>query len=104
MNLFEKNAPAQWPWIEAGVCLLMLSGCVTEPTSAETQLGSAVRNAQITQTLHPDAEDRKALSPYSDGGIAKSAMDRYQSSYEVPPLPVNVMNIGLGGSSGVTGR
>ena len=32
----------------------------------------------------------------SEGVIGKSAIDRYHRSYELPPPPTNVYNIGVG--------
>lgn len=85
----------RWTLVTAMVCLL--TACASEPSSIEPLFGSAVRNAIVSQTMAPDAGRPTAVHPSADGVMAKAAMDRYRASFEVPPPPVNVMNIGLGG-------
>jgi hypothetical protein len=81
-----------------------LSGCASNPYGVQPVLGKSVRDAMAQQTLNPEAARQRATPSGTDGMILKSAIDRYQTSYEVPPPPVNVMNIGLGSSSGTSGR
>ena len=81
-----------------------LSGCATDPYVVEPALGKTIRDAMAQQTLNPEAVRQSAVQTGTDGVIWKSAIDRYQKSFEVPPPPVNVMNIGLGNSSGTSGR
>lgn len=80
--------------------LCSLAACSTQsPTEIDRNFGQAVRNARAAQTLDPSAAGR-AHQPTTSGAIAKASMDRYQKSYETPPPPVNVLNIGVGTSSG----
>jgi hypothetical protein len=84
--------------------ILCFSGCATDPYGVQPALGKSVRDAMAQQTLNPDSARQRYDPSGTDGVILKSAIDRYQTSYEVPPPPVNVMNIGLGSSSGTSGR
>jgi hypothetical protein len=83
---------------------LCLSGCASDPYRLEPALGKTVRDAMAQQTLNPEAARQRGMQSGADGVILKSAIDRYQTSYEVPPPPVNVMNIGLGNSTSTSGR
>lgn len=88
-------------------CLLVVlsaSGCANMPYADAPQWGQSVRQAFAAQTLNPDAAQKNRPSPASDGVVMKSAMDRYHSSFDKPPAPVNVMNIGLGGAAGSASR
>jgi hypothetical protein len=83
---------------------LSATGCANTPYADSPQWGLSVRQAIAAQTLNPNAGQTKTAPPDADGAVMKSAVDRYQSSFDKPPAPVNVMNIGLGGSSGTSGR
>lgn len=88
-------------------CLLLVlsaTGCANTPYSDAPQWGQSVRQAIAAQTLNPDARPQKWTTPDTDAVAMKSAVDRYQSSFDKPLAPVNVMNIGLGGSVGTAGR
>lgn len=80
--------------------LCSLAACSTPaPTELDRHFGQAVRNARAAQTLYPSAGGQ-AHQPTFSGAIAKASMDRYQKSFETPPPPVNVLNIGVGTSNG----
>lgn len=83
---------------------LSATGCANTPYADAPQWGQSVRQAIAAQTLNPDAGQKKTTPPDTDGAVMKSAVDRYQSSFDKPLAPVNVMNIGLGGSVGTAGR
>lgn len=88
-------------------CLLVsltAAGCANTPYADAPQAGQSVRQAWAAQTLNADAGQKKWPLADSDGVAMKSAVDRYQGSFEKPPVPVNVMNIGIGGSTGTAGR
>jgi hypothetical protein len=82
---------------------LMLGACASSLWTPDATFGEAVRNAQQTQVLDPSAPASAPLALGTDGVIAKSAVDRYQKSFEVLPLPVNVLNIGVGTGVGNMG-
>ena len=77
---------------------LLLGGCASYTPTAEERFGEAVRQARAAQIARP-AASTAAAAPL-DGQAAKAAVDNYQRSFEAPPKPVNVFNIGLGGNSG----
>jgi hypothetical protein len=66
----------------------------------DASFGEAVAMARAQQTLNPDAPSNTDPVAGMDGVAAKGVMDRYNSSYKQPPAPVNVFNIGIGGSAG----
>lgn len=85
--------------------VVLLSGCATPPSRIDQQFGSAVRNSMTQQTLNPAASSETRPLAVTDGQVAKAAIDRYQKSFQAPPAPTNVLNIGLGGASNnSTGR
>lgn len=61
--------------------------------------GETVRKVWAAQATHPQAPRQSRPPPLSSGMIAKASMDRLQKSFESPPAPVNVLNIGVGTSS-----
>lgn len=83
---------------------LAATGCANTPYADAPQAGQSVRQAWAAQTLNSEAGQKKWPLADSDGVAMKSAVDRYQSSFDKPPAPVNVMNIGIGGSAGTAGR
>lgn len=83
-----------------GVASALLAGCAAPPTAVDAQFGRALTGARAAQVIDPDAPVRARAAPRSDGQAAKSAIDRYQKSFDSPPPPVNVLNIGVGSGSG----
>jgi hypothetical protein len=103
-----------------GLLCLALSACEMAPTQVDQQFGMAVRQAQTQQTLNPTLmncmqTERGAACPMhaqhhqpggmherhqagssTDGVAAQSAIERYQESFQTPPAPTPVFNIGLG--------
>ena len=55
-------------------------------------MGAGHRSAQM-------AHDRLSTNPDSDGPSALAAVARYQQSFQTPPAPAPVFNIGLGAVS-----
>jgi len=84
--------------------VLVLNACSNYPSTIDENFGTAVRHMVSMQTVNPDAPViTNTLSP-SDGQSAKSAIDRYQKSFDVLPPPTNVFNIGVGSGTGGTAR
>lgn len=80
---------------------VLLAACTTpHPSNVDENFGEANLRARAAQVVDPDAPMRKRAPIVTDGQAAKSAIDRYQKSFENPPPPVNVLNIGVG--SGTT--
>lgn len=78
---------------------LAIAACATYPSGVEERFGASVKSATVLQTARP-AATRPAGPPLAlDGEAAKFAMDGYYRSFERPPVPTNVLNIGVGTSS-----
>ena len=77
----------------------VLSACSNFPSAIDDNFGASVRQMVQTQTANPSAPLRTQSAAPTDGQAAKAAVDRYQKSFEVPPLPTNVFNIGVGGGA-----
>jgi starvation-inducible outer membrane lipoprotein len=80
---------------------LVLSACSNYPSPIDDNFGASVRQMVQSQTVYPDAPTTNSAPATTDGQATKAAVDRYQKSFEIPPLPTNVFNIGVG--SGVGG-
>jgi hypothetical protein len=65
----------------------------------EQHFGMAVQRAQAQQSQHSPAPQRTVSVPDTDGASALSAMTRYQQSFQTPPAPATIFNIGLGAVS-----
>lgn len=75
--------------------LALLAGCANSPTPRyDAKFGHAVRAARQAMTLNPNAASAAAPAPGMDGKAAAEAMGRYHESFQAPPPPVNVINIG----------
>ena len=81
--------------LAAAAVTVLISGCATEPAPyVESQLGDAVRTARMQQTI--DLDGSKNTNPVAgmDGVSAKTAVGRYQKSFEAPPPTFTVINVG----------
>ncbi|WP_048440731.1 hypothetical protein [Caenimonas sp. SL110] len=88
-------------FILLGAASVLAAGCAVPTTAVDANFGQALIGARAAQVVDPDAPSRARPALRSDGQAAKSAIDRYQKSFDVPPPPVNVLNIGIGsGGSG----
>lgn len=102
MSIMNTSKVSHWAtWL---LVTLSATGCANNPYADAPQSGQSVRQAFKAQTLNPDAGQKNQPQPTTDGVAMKSAVDLYQNSFAKPPVPVNVLSIGLGGSSGSTGR
>lgn len=82
---------------------LLLAGCIARTPVLDQHFGEAVNAAKAQQTLNPDASRDRDPVAGLDGQAAKSTIGQYRKSYESPPQPVNIFNIGVGGGSGSSG-
>jgi starvation-inducible outer membrane lipoprotein len=87
------------PFFSVSVALA-LSACSNFPSAVDDNFGASVRQMVQSQTVHPDAPYPNSTPATTDGQATKAAVDRYQKSFEVPPLPTNVFNIGVGSGMG----
>ncbi len=79
---------------------LALSACSHYPSAIDQHFGASVRDVVQIQTANPQQPTPTQITATSDGQSAKSAIDRYQKSFDVIPPPPNVFNIGVGSGSG----
>jgi hypothetical protein len=85
--------------ISLTLCLflcLKLVGCASDPSQTDRQFGLASRDIFNRQQSIADTASLAPSVRTSDGGAMKSAIDRYQKSFETLPVPVNIFNIGVG--------
>jgi hypothetical protein len=73
-----------------------MMGCAEQPTAVDRDFGKSVQRTQEAQSLHPHNVPPAYPPLVSDAVSGKAAIDRYYKSYETPPPPVNVLNIGVG--------
>ncbi len=78
---------------------IVLSGCANKPTLNDQLFGTAYRAALMEQEAVNEDFNNSLISRTTDGNAMKSAVDRYQKSFETIPLPINIFNIGVGTSS-----
>ena len=78
---------------------LALAACDTSPTVVDQHFGMAVQRAQAQQTHVIAARQSHAPVSDTDGAAALSAVTRYQQSFQTPPAPTPIFNIGLGATS-----
>lgn len=78
----------------------LAAGCAMQPTATDARFGQALTGARAAQVIDLDAPSRNRPVTGADGQAAKSSIDRYQRSFDAPPAPVNVFNIGIGSSAG----
>lgn len=75
-----------------------LTGCATPETdSVGVQMGQAVRQTRLLQTIDVSAAERAPAERGTDAGIAVSAWQRYQDSFRAPPQSFEIF--GIGGAS-----
>lgn len=90
-------------WITAALAGgFLVAGCASRTPVLDQHFGEAVNTAKAQQTINPDASRDRDPVAGLDGKAADAAVDRYHKSYETPPLPVNVFNIGIGGGASGT--
>jgi len=78
----------------------VLSGCAVDPAPVVSEeMGQAVRAAQATQTLNPEASKNSDPVSGIDGVAAKNAVSTYQKSFQAPPPTFTVINVGGGAST-----
>lgn len=83
--------------ISLALALVALSGCAERAPYFESKFGEAARMTRAQQIINPDASLNRDPVKGMDGKAADSTIDRYRKSFEVPPAPVNVFTIGVGG-------
>lgn len=80
----------------ATLAALAAAGCSTAPTTVEWNFGKAVNAAKAAQVIDPDAPSRARAPATTDGQAARFSVERYEKTFQTPPPPVTVLNIGTG--------
>ena len=76
---------------------LALAGCSMFYTADPgPDFGVAVKGSAAAQVVNPGPAQRTASPLALDGESAAMLMDNYYASFQKPPAPVNVFNIGVG--------
>ena len=83
--------------------LAMVAGCANTTPELDSRFGYAVNAAKAQQTLNPEASQNSDPVVGMNGKAADAAIDRYNSSYESPPVTNNVFTIGVGSGGGSSG-
>lgn len=91
-------------YLSSASAAMVLSACSHYPSAVDANFGMSARQTVEAQIANPDAPLSANASRTSDGQSAKAAVDRYQKSFEVIPLPTNVFNIGVGSGTGGIAR
>ncbi len=94
--------------IKLALSMLMtagLAGCVSQSPKLDDNFGNAVNAAKAQQIINPDAGLAAAPPAGIGGQAANSTIDRYNRSFQTPPVTTNVFTIGVGsgGATGATG-
>ncbi len=76
---------------------LALAGCsVFYTADAGPDFGVAVKGSTAAQVANPGPAQRTEVPLALDGEASKLLIENYYASFEKPPAPVNVFNIGVG--------
>ena len=81
---------------------LVLQACASHPSAIDDHFGLALRSAVQAQTVNLEPIEAPGKIGRSDGQSAKSAIDRYQRSFDAIPPTTNVYNIGVGSGAGTS--
>ncbi len=76
------------------VCMML--GCAEQPTAVDRNFGQSIQRTLDAQAIHPRDVPPSYPPLASDAVSGKAAIERYYKSYESPPPPGNVLNIGVG--------
>jgi hypothetical protein len=88
----------------AGAIAALAAGCANQAPVTDEKFGAAVEAARTMQTLNPNAAAATSPAQGVDGASAAAAIARYRESFKNPPATINIFNIGVGTSSGASGR
>lgn len=75
-----------------------LSACVNETPLLDAQWGHSLSHSQAQQTAYPEHQHITRPPIETDALTTRLGLERYQKSFENPPPPANVLNLGMGTS------
>ena len=90
--------------LPAALALGLLSACVNESPLLDAHWSQSLTQARVRQTAYPSASATERGPIETDGNIARLGIERMHQSYENPPPPVNVHNLGMGTPTGSGSR
>lgn len=87
-------------------CLLalLLVACVGNPPAPDARWSQSLTQARERQTAYPASSGAVRGPIETDGEIARLGVERVRQTYENPPPPVNVLNLGMGTADGAGRR
>ncbi|MCB1907099.1 MAG: hypothetical protein KDH15_07000 [Rhodocyclaceae bacterium] len=76
----------------------LLGACASTTSRLDSRFGESTAILQAQQTADPGAplRNRDRMVTGFEARTASLAVDRYYRSFEKPPRPVNIFNIGVG--------
>ncbi len=90
--------------LPAALAVGLLSACVNESPLLDARWSQSLTQARVRHTAHPGAASTDRGPIETDGHIARLGIERMHQSYENPPPPVNVLNLGMGTPTGSGSR
>jgi len=84
--------------------VFLVCSCVNYESPLDKRFGEIQNNYIKDQTLNPNTSRQDKKEYLTDGLASKSSIDRYQKSFELPPVSTNVFNLGLGSGSQTSGH
>ncbi len=101
MTPLRPPTPHRTPARQAALCLAWLSSallaaCASDTPVLDAHWGKSLQAAQTRQSIHPEGSLPERGPIDTSGAVTRAGLDRYQQSFEKPPVPVNVLNLGVG--------
>lgn len=101
MSPFTPLTLRRTPARQAALCLALLgstllAACASDTPVLDAHWGQSLQAAQTRQSVHPEGSLPERGPIDTSGAVARAGLDRYQQSFEKPPAPVNVLNLGVG--------
>ena len=89
-----------FPLYVAGLLSVLLTACASESPVLDAHWGHSLSQAQARQSAYPGPRQATAKQIETDAVTSSLGIVRYQKSFETPPPPVNVLNLGVGTPGG----
>jgi hypothetical protein len=77
------------------LALILCCSCSQFASRTDDQFGQAVRLSILMQVANQNAPEKLQLSSTTDAQAVKSAIDRYQKSFDSLPPTTSVLNFGI---------
>lgn len=81
-----------------GLLGIGLAGCSSDAPRLDAQWGQSMAQARAQQTAYPERKPGARGPIETDAVIGRLGIERYHQSFENPPPPVNVLQLGVGGA------